>query len=816
VDFDSHRKICDRAIDRAAQPLPSGVTARARILVRGRLWRLDAVDSHEDCRELQLTSAEDGDTRVLLWPFDRPVARTLPQRPDVLRARAWLRRVGRIAASDRAPIHLLTRSGPVPAAILPYQLLPALEVAAGARHILLADEVGLGKTAQAGWIIADTIARQRDARVLIAVPAGLRAQWADELARLFTIETVAADARWLISAVNDLPRDVNVWTPPGVYLVSLDFLKRPDIAASARDVIWDLLVVDEAHVAAAPTERHRALAPIARRSRVVTLLTATPFSGDAASFASLTSLGATGAQVPLMFRRSRADVGDARARRHRFVRVRLTPVEQRLQRMLQRYCHEVWKDAPSATGRLAAIVLRKRALSSPGALERSLQRRLRLLSPGVESVVQLSLFAEDVDAEDDEPSGVLAAAGLLDASRERRWLEELIDAARCAAAANSKLEYLKRLLRRMPGEAAVVFTEFRDTLCELAGVFPSSLRIHGGMGAAERSDVQAHFNAAGGLLFATDAAAYGLNLHGRCRVVVNFELPWNPARLEQRIGRVDRIGQARPVIATTLVARDTAEDFVVANVARRLWKIAGSFGVDDRLAALLDDARIAGMVVGGEPVCELPSSCTVPSVQVPVAAIDEARRLTRLTADDASRGRSTPDEKIGVAIASVRSTTALRSGFVAILEWTLREPAGRLVACRTLAMHVPGSPHRPRTAADARALALSFVTDYGECLRMRAIPELEQARSRAADAHGRALQSQIQRETQLLNDTDTSALLQPGLFDQRVVRNAAAADGRLSELRAETQRRIDRLLIGAALEDHLAIRAVLIVWSDRK
>ena len=614
-------------MDRAAQPLPSGVTAGARIVVRGRLWRLDSVDAHEDCCELQLTSADDGDTRVLLSPFDRPVAQILPQRLDVLRARRWLRHVCRIAASDRPPVHLLTRSGPVPAAILPYQLVPALEIAAGARHVLLADEVGLGKTAQAGWIIADTIARQRDARVLIAVPAGLRGQWAQELARLFTIAAVVADAGWLISAVNDLPRDVNVWTPPGVYLVSLDFLKRPDIAACARDVIWDLLVVDEAHVAAAPTERHRALAPIARRSRVVALITATPFSGDGASFASLTSLGvATGAQAPLMFRRSRADVGDLRRRRHRFVRVRLTPVEQRLQRLLQRYCREVWKDAPSAEGRLAAVVLRKRALSSPGALERSLQRRLRLLSTGMETVVQLSLFADDVDAEDDEPSGVLAAAGLLDAGRERRWLERLVDAARCAAGANSKLEYPKRLLRRMPGEAAVVFTEFRDTLSELASVFPSSLRIHGGMGAAERSDVQARFNEEGGLLFATDAAAYGLNLHGRCRVVVNFELPWNPARLEQRIGRVDRIGQARPVIATTLVACDTAEDFVVANLARRLWNVAGSFGVDDRLAAFLDDARMAGMVVGGEPV----ASCRLPAQ--PLRCRFRSRRSTKRSA----------------------------------------------------------------------------------------------------------------------------------------------------------------------------------------
>src|SRR5262249_43332597 len=132
----------------------------------------------------------------------------------------------------------------------------------------------------------------------------------------------------------------------------------------------------------------------------------------------------------------------------------------------------------------------------------------------------------------------------------------------------------------------------------LAVAFPQALQLHGGMSAADRSLVQQQFNEHGGWLLATDAASEGLNLQQRCRLIVNYELPWNPARLEQRIGRVDRIGQGRPVHAMTLVARDTAEDLVVANVTRRLERVWATLGERDRLAAFLDEVRIARSVIG--------------------------------------------------------------------------------------------------------------------------------------------------------------------------------------------------------------------------
>ena len=810
VEPEPRREIFDLSRARTVQPLPHGVQPGARVFVRGRLWRLDTCNPHDDCDELRLEPVDEPGTLVVLWPFDRPIAERQPHRVRAVRLRQWLRVVRAELAEDRPAVHLRGYGGD--RAILPYQLVPALAAAAGARRVLLADEVGLGKTAQAGWIVADTLARQSDARVLIAVPAAVRLQWVQELSRLFAIDATSVDAGWLLRAASALPPGVNVWTPPGVYVVSLDFLKRPAIAASARAVIWDLLVVDEAHVAAAPTERFRAVDSIARRSRTIVLITATPFSGDEASFASLTAVGAAGgSSAPLMFRRSRADVGDVRRRRHRFVRVRFTAVEQRLQRLLDRYCREVWRHAPSAEGRLAAIVLRKRALSSPAALARSLRRRQSLLST-TNAPIQLALFRDDVDDEDEEPSAVLGSPGLPDAARERAWLRRLIDAAGQAGAANSKLDYLKRLLRRIPGESAIVFTEFRDTLSDLAGAFPASLCIHGGMTPGERHDVQARFNAAGGLLFATDAAANGLNLHRRCRIAINFELPWNPARLEQRIGRVDRIGQSRVVHAATLVARDTAEDVVIANIARRLLRVAGSLGAGDRLAAFLNDARVAGMVIGGEPVPPMDAPRTAASEQIPSAAIAEALRLSTESASP-STARVLRIRRSDIAVASTRASNALPSGFVVIVQWTLHEPSGRLVACRTVAMHIDGEPARPARAADAGKIASIFLAGHGPLLRERTLAELRPDRTASQLAHDRAVESRIGREVGIHGDVAPLQPFQPGLFDGRATRDAMAAGDADDELRAESMQRIHLLRTSCGLEEDAAIRAVLIVWK---
>lgn len=830
------RETCDDAWAAPLQRLPPGVTPGTEVTVRGGRWRLEAVVAHADCRELRLLQdAVPPARRVLLWPFDRPIAAARGPHVKSVGLWTWAAVLGSAIAGAVDPLtprvwSLARRSRQAEGTavrILPYQLAPAVAIAGGASRVLLADEVGLGKTIQAGWIVADLLAREHAARILVAVPAGLRRQWSAELSAWFGIQPIAIDARWLRDRVADIPADVSPWAAPGVYLGSVDFLKRHDVAVSLDAHVWDLLVVDEAHTATSPTERYAALASVAARARRVVTITATPYSGDAAGFASMAALGATpGSPPPLMFRRSREDVGDPRRRRHRFATVRITRMEARLQRLLERYSRDVWRSAQADVegARLAVTILRKRALSSPATAARSLRRRLDLLlTHGPANVPrQLPLFDEDDDAGD----AALGTPGLADAALEQRWLAALIEAADAAAGADSKERCLRRLLDRVGHEPVIVFTEYRDTLLQLASALPPSLQLHGGLTAGERAAVQARFNEAGGLLLATDAAAEGLNLQRRCRIVVNYELPWNPARLEQRIGRVDRIGQARAVHAITLVARDTAEDLVIANLVRRLTRVVATLGEQDRLGVFLTDARTAGIVIGGagpEEACATPALPETMTREPAVGADAMAaaghllarRAAARRAAIGSRRAASRPGRRPipGLVVSTMRASDRLANGFVLALECRARTEDGDSVATRVVLLHARSHVARPPTRAAARAIAARAIDALAH--PPGTVPDLAGWFEKATQIHQRSIDSRLAREAALLDRTAANVpdgLVQPGLFDRRALRAAAELSESERAMHAEHQRRIAALERARQLHLSLAPIGVLIVW----
>ena len=176
--------------------------------------------------------------------------------------------------------------------LLDYQLEPALAVLKGAAdRLLLADEVGLGKTIQTGLILSELRARGLADRVLILTPAGLRDQWAHELATRFAIHADVIDLRTLARTVAALPRGENPWALPGVRLTSFDFVKRPEVLRALDSIIWDLLVIDEAHAMTRTSDRGAAATWLGERTRRVILSTATPHAGDDVAFAGLCNIG---------------------------------------------------------------------------------------------------------------------------------------------------------------------------------------------------------------------------------------------------------------------------------------------------------------------------------------------------------------------------------------------------------------------------------------------------------------------------------------------------------------------------------------------
>jgi SNF2 family DNA or RNA helicase len=251
-----------------------------------------------------------------------------------------------------------------------------------------------------------------------------------------------------------------------------------------------------------------------------------------------------------------------------------------MHRLLQDYTRRVWqaardKNAPDL--RLVATVLTKRALSSAAALALSVGRRLDALGAASGDLAAQSALPFDIDDDLADAAPLLGSPAFEGLDDERVALTRLMAAAEDASQDERKGVVLRRLLRRVR-EPLIVFTEYRDTLMRLAEDLPAGLRhpvlLHGGLAAHERqSAVQAFTAGRADLLLATDAGSEGLNLQSRCRLVVNLELPWNPVRLEQRIGRVDRLGQTRTVHAIHLYAVGTPESGVLAGLVRRVERI---------------------------------------------------------------------------------------------------------------------------------------------------------------------------------------------------------------------------------------------------
>ena len=330
-------------------------------------------------------------------------------------------------------------------------------------------------------------------------------------------------------------------------------------------------------------------------------MSATPHNGDPEPFDALCAIGAAGPDARLLvFRRTRADAGLGTARRVHILRVRPSSDETRMHAMLARYSDAVRAEHGVNDASLALSVLHKRALSSAWSLAQSVERRLAALAAADPAAAeQIALPLGDPQGEliaEDEAPAWPPDLRLSDPARERQLLSALHQRARSAAARETKIAALVTLLRRAR-QPAVVFTEYRDTLLHVRRrLGQPALLLHGGLTRDERGSVLAAFaREPRGLLLATDAAAEGLNLHHHCRLVVNLELPWNPMRLEQRIGRVDRIGQRRTVHAFHLIADGSGEVRLLARLQARVASAQAEIGAPDPFG---DEHAIAALVMG--------------------------------------------------------------------------------------------------------------------------------------------------------------------------------------------------------------------------
>ncbi len=811
------------------QAHPDRWPAGSDVFVRGRQWTVVSDSDVGDCRALRVTGStglHPATARTLLLPFDRP-RRFDTSSVRVVRSRRWLRFVRR-SAVDARPFGGLFPGAAGTIDILPYQLEPALAMLReGFTRILIADAVGLGKTIQAGLIVRQLSTECESFRALVVVPAALRDQWAAELITRFDVHAHVVTSAWLTHAARELPGDVSPWALPGVYISSFEFIRRPEVLRPLEDTAWDLLIVDEAHAATAGTARHAAVHGVALRARRVVLLTATPHAGDHDQFRALCRIGRseTAPDPTLLFHRSRVDVGIPERRQTAVLPITLSEAERRTHRLLERYTGDLSNESRvngNTQGRLLAIMLRKRALSSVSSLAVSCKRRLVLLGsrPQVTIIEQLSLPLDDDEMlpEDDAPENILGTPGLSDISRERLCLEGIVAAAERAATRESKITRLKRLLAKID-EPVIVFTEYRDTLARLHDLLRVSrsdvLILHGGMTTRERSLVQQEFNASGKLLLATDAASEGLNLQHRCRTVVHFELPWSPARLAQRTGRVDRIGQSRRVHEILLVASDTAERLVLAPLAKRAARAAAFMSSGAQLLETVTESHVASAILEGIPLDCQPATVGDETIRPPIGlgrtAVVEGQRIAELRtwiphADSGFFVAGVP------AVAMTPRRGSLCEGIVRLCMLTLTASDGAIAHRQLIAIHERRPIGRPKTPFDVRQLLIGaerHEIDGKESLLRLFKDRIDDVR----DCCARVALALSKRESVVCAPSLSSAqqLVQRGLFDRRLETASDTRARASAAMLEEASQRLRSLKARSHLTASLKLHAILLV-----
>lgn len=529
---------------------------------------------------------------------------------------------------------------------LPHQLYALSRAVSGNRvRYLLADEVGLGKTIEAGLIMRELKLRGLVRRTLVVAPKGLVMQWVQEMENRFR-ERFHLLMPAEITALSYFEWDANVWQRFDQVVVPMDAVKplesrrgwsRDQVSRYNRERFenliaagWDLIIVDEAHRIAGSTDtvaRYRLGQALAEAAPYLLLLTATPHQGKTDSFHRLMALLDREAFPGVeSIKRERVAPYVIRTEKRRAIdekgqplfkprRTQLVPVVWQSRHQKQRELYEAvteyvregynraLKEKRNYIGFLM-VLMQRLVASSTRAIRTALERRLEVIEQEaplqINSEIELEEDWWDLDGQ--EQLEQILKYRLVAFASEREEVKRLLSLARqCESQPDARAEALLEWMYRLQAEENdpelkfLIFTEFIPTQEMLKEFLEnrgfSVVCLNGSMGLEERRRVQQEFAGPARVLVSTDAGGEGLNLQF-CHVVINYDLPWNPMRLEQRIGRVDRIGQEHVVRALNFVLQDTVEYRVQEVLQEKLAAILADFGVD-KMSDVLDSPEVA-------------------------------------------------------------------------------------------------------------------------------------------------------------------------------------------------------------------------------
>ena len=572
---------------------------------------------------------------------------------------------------------------------------------------LLADEVGLGKTIEAGLIMRELKLRGLVKRTLVIAPKGLVSQWVAEMKTHFNEQfqlVLPEDLKTLNRIASVANSDVqmskiepshsasqNPWTLFPQIVVPMDSVKPLDKRrgwnatqireynqARFEDLIsasWDLIIVDEAHRLGGSTDqvaRFKLGQGLAEAAPYLLLLSATPHQGKTDAFYRLVSLidsqafpdisSVTRERVqPYVIRTEKRHAIDAAGQplfKPRKTQLATVSWEERhrnqqlLYEAVTEYVREGYnqaiKEKRNYIGFLM-ILMQRLVVSSTNAIKTALERRLSVLNAESNGP---SLF-DELDNEDtgietyydldgQEQLDVMLSARIKALKNERNAVKLLLDlASRCEQLGpDAKAEALLAWFYRLQAEENdselkfLIFTEFVPTQEMLRQFLTergfSVVCLNGSMDMEERKHVQEAFAKDVRILISTDAGGEGLNLQF-CHVVINYDIPWNPMRLEQRIGRVDRIGQTHIVRAINFVFEDSVEHRVREVLEENLAIIFEEFGID-KTSDVLDSAQAGHMFDEMYVESILNPDKVETSVEKVLTSLEEQVREARTTA----------------------------------------------------------------------------------------------------------------------------------------------------------------------------------------
>jgi len=593
---------------------------------------------------------------------------------------------------------------------LPHQLY-ALNRAMSRDRIryLLADEVGLGKTIEAGLILRELKLRGRVKRVLVVSPKGLVRQWQAEMRlhfgeqlRFIEASDLTAFRVWRDDSTQG---EDNIWRVHDQVICSLDSVKPIEsrrgwsieqLANYNRERFeglvsagWDLVIIDESHRMGGSTEqvaRYKLGAALAESAPYLLLLSATPHQGksdqflrlmqllDRDSFPDESSIVQDRVQ-PFVIRSEKRLTIDAEGQplfKPRSTRLQAVEwkakhaAQQQLYEAVTDYVRHGYNQAMAAKQRhigFLMILMQRLVTSSTAAIRATLEKRQALLDT---PELQTNLF----DPTDNDEWAELDGQSQLDAVLQTTsWAQEKSEVDMLLALAreteqqgtDAKAEALLELVYKLQQEEndpelkVLIFTEFLPTQAMLAEFLESRgfsvTLLNGSMDLDARSRTQQVFSEDVRILISTDAGGEGLNLQF-CHVIVNFDMPWNPMRIEQRIGRVDRIGQPHVVRAINFVLADTVEYRVRDVLEQKLAVIAEEFGVD-KAADVMDSVEVEPLfdelfVRGLQDPSSIDQECdaVIDEVREKVTAYRKDNDLLTadhtLEADDARKWRDHP------------------------------------------------------------------------------------------------------------------------------------------------------------------------------